>query len=128
MDDFDFAAEMEKSGKAKQKKGKKTDDDSDEENDSESDKDVEFDYDDLNEDFSDDDIEENFKDGPKKNPQKFTDKDYEDALFQNLDSDGESIASSDEEAEDMKGSNRKSASMFAAAEDFAHMLEDSGEK
>jgi len=128
MDDFDFAAEMEKSGKAKQKKGKKTDDDSDEENDTESDEDVEFDYDDLNEDFSDDDIEENFEDGPKKNSQKFTDKDYEDALFQNLDSDGESIASSDGEAEDMKGSNRKSASMFAAAEDFAHMLEDSGEK
>ncbi|XP_065660946.1 CCAAT/enhancer-binding protein zeta isoform X2 [Hydra vulgaris] len=107
--DIDFASEIKK-GKEISKSKKK---DKGKESSDESDGDGDFDYNDL-EDESDEDFEDNNK---KEN---FTDKDYEDALFKNLNSDGESIDGEASEDGDIE-------KMFASAEEFSHMLDDHAE-
>merc|ERR1712150_423437 len=75
-------------------------------------------------DDSDVDEELDAGEGGKKN---FTDQDYEKALLENLDSDGESLASEDEDDE-ARGRSMPSDSMFADAEEFAHLLEKDEDK
>ena len=107
VDDIDFAGEMKRDGEMKRKnKNKKDGSDSESEEEEESIK-GNFDYDNVGEESSEDDNIE------KEN---YADKDYEKALFETLDSDGESI---NEETLDDTEMN----SMFAAAEEFSHMLE-----
>eukprot|EP00111_Clytia_hemisphaerica_P022985 TCONS_00067631-protein len=113
--DIDFASEMKKN------KGKKptTEEEEGEENedgDDESESGDEFNYDDMMEeesDFDDSDLENG---GGKKN---FTDKDYEDALFSQLNSDGESIDGEDGDGGDLDEEERMNEMLLgdAAADD-----------
>lgn len=130
MYDVDFASDMKKSKNIKKKKKSGDSDDDDDEYDSDEGDDVDddddddaqssdasFDYDDMNAESDDEDFDE----GNPKKKKKFTDKDYEEALFQNLNSDGESING---DGNDMDaGDDEGLGSMFAAADEFAHLLE-----
>eukprot|EP00118_Oscarella_pearsei_P007800 m.39090 g.39090 ORF g.39090 m.39090 type:complete len:956 (+) comp32671_c0_seq4:18-2885(+) len=101
----DFAGAL-KSSKKKDKKRAKADDESISSDD--------FNYNDLEDDMSDDELA-----GSKD---QFNEQDYEKALLENLSSED------DEKEEDASRKKPASAfdmgSMFAAADDFAHLLED----
>ncbi|XP_065069004.1 CCAAT/enhancer-binding protein zeta-like [Rhopilema esculentum] len=138
--DLDFAGEMQKTKdaqpKSKKRKARGEDDDDDDDDDDDENEDDygnnagddvsdegDFDYDNMqfseDEDFDEDDFENETKQGKKK---KFSDADYEKALLENLsDSD---INEDPDEATSTRDSNI--GSMFAAAEEFAHLLEDTG--
>jgi len=128
MKDLDFAGEMRKNKEVIKKKmnakkiGKEdVEKDGNESDDSAisaggSDED-EFDYDDLD---NESDEEEDFV----KEKQNFTDKDYENALFENMNSDGESVDGDNDK--ETNASDAAGMDMFAAADEFAHMLEDDG--
>jgi len=113
VDDIDFAGEMKRDGEMKRSaKQKSINSDSESDEEDAGDDDLKFDYDDIDDDSSG---------GEGIEKENYTDKDYEDALFQNLDSDGESINSDGDEADD--NNDAKMDPMFADAEEFAHMLD-----
>lgn len=129
VDDIDFAGEMKRDGEMKKssKQRKEGDNDNDSESEEEEGDGFKYDYDNMDdEESSDEEVEE--KAVKKKN---FSDKDYEDALFGALDSDGESInGGSEDENEEVEVENEKDNEidpMFADADDFQHMMNDEEE-
>ncbi|XP_068730456.1 CCAAT/enhancer-binding protein zeta-like [Montipora capricornis] len=141
--DFDFASELKSSKRSSSGKNKPSDSEEEEEGDDEeeseeqsnsegenkeqSSSEDEFDYEAM--DFSsaeEDEMEEPSSAQGKK--RKFTDKDYEKALLENLSSD----EFSDEDTPRSKRKSKKGkvegssvSSVFASAEEFAHLLENS---
>jgi len=116
VDDIDFAGEMKRDGEIKRSSKKKKDNgnsDDDESDDGEEDK---FNYNDMEDESSDEEVGNAGK-------QNFNDKDYEDALFENLDSDGESINGDKNEKEENNNDDEMD-SMFADADEFSHLLDD----
>ncbi|XP_073249023.1 CCAAT/enhancer-binding protein zeta-like [Porites lutea] len=143
-EEFDFASEFKSSKKTMKNKDKLTE--SDEEDESGDDEDSgsevenaeeeeqhssedEFDYAAMDFSSSDEDeTEEHNK--PKSKKRKLTDKDYEKALLENLSSD--EFSDDDDETQSSKRKSKKRntegtdvSSMFASAEEFAHLLENS---
>lgn len=117
---MDFAREFEKSQKNKPKKKKKRD--SLEESDEELSDDGDFNYEEM--DLSEDDLP---NDSPGERKLNYTDKDYEKALLDNLSSDefSESEKPTSTTKKRKKFESSEDLSMFAAAEEFAHLLEGS---
>ncbi|XP_057314957.1 CCAAT/enhancer-binding protein zeta-like isoform X2 [Hydractinia symbiolongicarpus] len=111
--DVDFASEMKKN---KNKTSKNEDTGESESSEDEFGRDELFDYDNMGEES-----DEDFDGTPAHKDKKFADKDYEDALFENLNSDGESIDGDDSEGAKIECNMD---SMFATADEFAHLLED----
>ncbi|CAH3192516.1 unnamed protein product, partial [Porites evermanni] len=143
-EEFDFASEFKSSKKTVKNKDKLAE--SDEEDESGDDEDSgsevenaeeeeqrssedEFDYAAMDFSSSDEDeTEEHNKPNSKK--RKLTDKDYEKALLENLSSD--EFSDDDDETQSSKRKSKKRitegtdvSSMFASAEEFAHLLENS---
>ncbi|XP_028395866.1 CCAAT/enhancer-binding protein zeta-like isoform X2 [Dendronephthya gigantea] len=114
---MDFAGEFQKSKTSKQGKNKEYGD-SDEEDMLD---DEEFDYNDMQ--FSEDEMEDS-----NDEKKKYSEKDYEKALLENLSSDEFSDDGDDNSSPKKKKKFQSSedTSMFADAEEFAHLLEDSG--
>jgi len=147
--DFDFASEINRSRetepKRKKKKSKDDDDDDEIDGENESSDDDENDVKDMFDDgdFSLDDLEfcedEEFADDFDKGEQKrhYTDADYEKVLLENLtDSEIDDDDDGSKNDDDIDGvsytkndkRNKKNvSSMFAAADEFAHLLEGSAE-
>lgn len=140
--EMDFATAMEEKKKLQKTKKKslkrQVDDDANHSDEAESDNDMmsdgdvdneenfnddededEFDYDDLNDDS---DFE---KDVNELTNKQFSDKDYEKALFQGMaeSEEEEELTEDEEEGNGKSGGGGGSGSMFASAEEFAHMLE-----
>jgi len=125
VDDIDFAGEIKRDGEEKKKlkgvKRSKRHTEGATEGDEESDEETEsaFNYDDMEDDSSDDELDDGDLPAKKTN---FSDKDYEKALLDNLDSDGESLDGENQE-DNNEDEDDGMDPMFAAAEEFSHMLE-----
>ena len=114
---MDFAGEFEKSQKSKPKRTRENEDSEEDMSDDE-----EFDYNEMQ--FSDDDL-----DALEGEEEKYTEKDYEKALLENMSPDEFSDEDDDLSTpkKKMKLGSSEAVSMFADAEKFADLLEGSGE-
>ena len=130
VDEIDFAGEVKKNTELNKKMKYKEGDDEEEMSDVEAedegegegsedgeDGDLPFNYDDM-----DNDEESDEEEMMSKKKTNFSDQDYEKALFEQLDSDGESLDGGDD-AQDTNDNAGGGDSMFADAADFSHLLD-----